>query len=680
MMAAAVRPPPPSEDEEEETLEFVLAYLQERGFVKAEAALREELGLKSTGAISRHNQPARGTRVRELSRPFETEDNHSDIAAGERNSPRVADSRAAVGRAARSVRSPVGSLAHTNVARESPTRSDEYSDDDDAGYLRHPVVNDEEFAARDLMMDHSDTGDSESEQVAGDPSYYHDPEYAADDDDAVGPRGDDDAELELIRQYYDQSLGASSSAHTPTGSRPHSRHDPAQINGAGDVAFLAEENNASGSERSTSAAGTPTFSKRAPPQPGTPTSQRAQKGLRQSTAYTNGDISSPTSRMVEAKGQSHEGDAGDDLDDEEGRIEDGEGLQEYTLGEAAARYEILLLNVIHKRNRTGFEESKDFPIQLNSVIAGRYQVLEFLGAAAFSKAVQALDLRTGIQVCMKIIKNNKDFFDQSLDEIKLLKYVNAHDPDDKHHLLRLYDYFYYKEHLFIVCELLRANLYEFQKYNMESGDEPYFTMPRLQSITRQCLESIAYLHSLNLIHCDLKPENILIKSYSRCEVKVIDLGSSCFSTDHLSSYVQSRSYRAPEVILGLPYGPKIDVWSLGCILAELCSGNVLFQNDSLGTLLARVEGILGPFEPSLLEKGRFVHKYFTKNYQLFERSEETGQYELLVPKRSSLRHRLPCGDNLFVDFVQTLLTVNPDTRPSAAQALQHSWLSHEYDS
>lgn len=58
---------------------------------------------------------------------------------------------------------------------------------------------------------------------------------------------------------------------------------------------------------------------------------------------------------------------------------------------------------------------------------------------------------------------------------------------------------------------------------------------------------------------------------------MIDLGSSCYVTDHLSSYVQSRSYRAPEVILGLPYDQKIDVWSLGCILAELLSGMVVFQ-------------------------------------------------------------------------------------------------------
>uniref|UniRef100_A0A804RUY8 Protein kinase domain-containing protein n=1 Tax=Zea mays TaxID=4577 RepID=A0A804RUY8_MAIZE len=137
-----------------------------------------------------------------------------------------------------------------------------------------------------------------------------------------------------------------------------------------------------------------------------------------------------------------------------------------------------------------------------------------------------------------------------------------------------------QEHLFIVTELLRANLYEFQKYNQESGDEVYFSLPRIQAIARQCLEALVYLHHLNIVHCDLKPENILLKSYSRCEIKVIDLGSSCFLSDNLNLYVQSRSYRSPEVILGLPYDQKIDIWSLGCILSELYTGEVLFPNES----------------------------------------------------------------------------------------------------
>ncbi|KAK9821720.1 hypothetical protein WJX81_003748 [Elliptochloris bilobata] len=355
-------------------------------------------------------------------------------------------------------------------------------------------------------------------------------------------------------------------------------------------------------------------------------------------------------------------------------------VYEYDAELIERKYEIMCLKIIHRRRRTGFEETKDFPIRINDLIAGRYQVMDFLGAAAFSKAVQALDIQAGRLVCLKIIKNNKDYFDQSLDEIKLLNYVNAADPLDEHGMLRLYDYFYYKEHLFLVCELLRANLYEFQKYNREAGDPLYFTLPRVQAIARQVLSSLAFLHSLGLIHSDLKPENILIKSYSRCEVKVIDLGSSCFTTDQLSSYVQSRSYRAPEVILGLPYGPGIDVWSLGCILAELLSGYVLFQNDSLATLLARLEGVLGPVPRRLLRAGRFSHRFYTRAGALFERSAQSGRYEILRPKRTSLRCRVPEADAGALAFLHALLTVDPALRPTAEQALAHPWLGHVYPS
>ena len=240
-------------------------------------------------------------------------------------------------------------------------------------------------------------------------------------------------------------------------------------------------------------------------------------------------------------------------------------------------YDCYQLRVVFDREKTGFEETKDFPIVINSIIAGRYQVVEYLGSAAFSKAIQCYDIHTEQMVCMKIIENNKDYFDQSIDEIKLLRFIasNADDLDQKN-LLKVIDYFYHKEHLFIVTELLRDNLYEYSKYNREVEKKQYFNVPRLQKITKQILNALHFIHELNLIHCDLKPENILIKSYSRSEIKVIDFGSSCFIHDHLSSYVQSRSYRAPEVILGCKYDYKIDMWSLGCILAELFTGYVLF--------------------------------------------------------------------------------------------------------
>jgi hypothetical protein len=156
--------------------------------------------------------------------------------------------------------------------------------------------------------------------------------------------------------------------------------------------------------------------------------------------------------------------------------EDPESNIHLSLANFHREYEVFELRIVHRKNRftsnlfllllvvaksnesslvyigdihcrTGFEENKDFPIVLNSVIAGRYYVTEYLGSAAFSKVAQAHDLQTGMDICLKIIKNDKDFFDQSLDEIKLLKFVNKYDPSDEHHVLRLYDYFYHQVYI-----------------------------------------------------------------------------------------------------------------------------------------------------------------------------------------------------------------------------------------
>jgi serine/threonine protein kinase len=323
-------------------------------------------------------------------------------------------------------------------------------------------------------------------------------------------------------------------------------------------------------------------------------------------------------------------------------------------GEGARQLDAFSLPVIFDPQCNGLEESVHFPIAVDTSIAGRYQIVDYLGSGVFSRAVQCSELATGRQVCVKIIRNNKDFLDQSLGEIKLLRLLNEHDPRDEKHVLRMLEFFYYREHLFIVCELLRDNLYELYKYVAKSGWAPYFTHARTRSIGKQVLVALGYIHSLGLIHCDVKPEvtrghtaaapphrrraaaaparaararaapecsralwpgcsrlacrrchtrhptvaalpcvalpcrvrmlrgrdpwscdpwscdpwscdpwscdpwsgpqNILIKSLSRCVVKLIDFGSSSFVHDPHSSYVQSRSYRAPEVVLGMPYG------------------------------------------------------------------------------------------------------------------------------
>ena len=361
-------------------------------------------------------------------------------------------------------------------------------------------------------------------------------------------------------------------------------------------------------------------------------------------------------------------------------------------------YDCYTLKVIYDREKTGFEETKDFQIVIGSIIAGRYQVVEFLGSAAFSKAIQCKDLIKKEMVCLKIIENNKDYMDQSIDEIKILKYVNSNGNVDDKNIIKYIDCFYHKEHLIIVTELLKDNLYEFLKYNREHDKKLYFTTGRIQKVAYQVLKGLEHIHSLNLIHCDLKPENILIKSTSKCEVKIIDLGSACFIHDHLGSYVQSRAYRAPEVILGCPYDYRIDVWSLGCILFELYTGNVLFQNNSVQELLTRVLGICGPLSEEVHKTGRHTNKFFTKEKMVYQEVDEERNIDnrhlseemielikmarknkkkvkLYVPKQSSLRHRMHSNDLIFVDFIKCLLDPDKDRRPTVAEALRHPFIT-----
>jgi serine/threonine protein kinase len=380
------------------------------------------------------------------------------------------------------------------------------------------------------------------------------------------------------------------------------------------------------------------------------------------------------------------------------------------------------LPVIYKSHVTGFEPTKDLQLEPGNIVAGQYLVEGELGTAAFSTAYRCVDLSSEgdgpdghEEVCLKVIKNTKDFFDQSLDEIKILELLRQTGQCNENHILEMKTFFYHREHLIIVTELLRQNLFEFGKFIIDNNEEPYFTIPRLSYITRQVLIAMKFIHGISLVHSDVKPENILLSSYSRSQVKLIDFGSSCYLTDRQSSYIQSRSYRAPEVILGLPYDGKIDIWSLGCVVAEMFTGEVTFQNDSVVSMLSRIEGICGKTPSHMIEHGRQGAAFFTSCGLLFEKvgknneksdgaasTSSSGEpdskqcsYDIFQPKRTTLSARLGFDKDLmvsydagkklsreqkkqavFVDFVRSLLTIDPDKRPSAVEVLKHPWMEY----
>ena len=124
--------------------------------------------------------------------------------------------------------------------------------------------------------------------------------------------------------------------------------------------------------------------------------------------------------------------------------------------------------------------------------------------------------------------------------------------------------------------MLSVNLYELIKQNQFRG----VNLQLIRNFGRQMLEALVTLKEAQVIHCDLKPENVLLCRLTSADIKVIDFGSACLQSQTVYSYIQSRFYRSPEVLLGGPYTCAIDMWSLGCILAELFLGLPLFPGSS----------------------------------------------------------------------------------------------------
>ncbi|KAG5505827.1 hypothetical protein JKF63_05163 [Porcisia hertigi] len=337
----------------------------------------------------------------------------------------------------------------------------------------------------------------------------------------------------------------------------------------------------------------------------------------------------------------------------------------------------LELKVFYEEGKTGSEATKEFEIVKDDLIAGRYRVDAPINAATFSHTVRCHDELRCQPVCLKIIRNSKSFFDQALDEVRSLTCVNEAGDADECCVVRLLDYFYFRDHFILVTELLLDNLYEHSRKLDIVQRCAYFTLARLQRIMRQVLIALKLIHSMNLIHCDIKPENIAFKSVADCDVKVLDLGSSCYVTDMLSSYVQSRSYRAPEVILGCKYGPAVDIWSLGATAAELATGTVLFNVESVPAMLASIASVCGPIPAEMLQEGRNTSFYVTKHgaFYDYEGDQLVFHFPSEPPDAAVL---FGFDDHDYVGFVRLCLTLDASSRPSAAQLLDHPFLTKTY--
>ncbi|XP_064175594.1 LOW QUALITY PROTEIN: homeodomain-interacting protein kinase 2-like [Anguilla rostrata] len=211
-------------------------------------------------------------------------------------------------------------------------------------------------------------------------------------------------------------------------------------------------------------------------------------------------------------------------------------------------------------------------------MANAYEVLEFLGRGTFGQVVKCWKRGTSEIVAVKILKNHPSYARQGQIEVGILARLSAECADD-HNFVRAFECFQHKGHTCLVFEMLEQNLYDFLKRSKFSPLPLRCIRPVLQQVAAALLK----LKGLGLIHADLKPENIMLVDPVRqpYRVKVIDFGSaSHVSKAVCSTYLQSRYYRAPEIILGLPFSEAIDTWSLGCVVAELFLGWPLYPGAS----------------------------------------------------------------------------------------------------
>jgi len=261
---------------------------------------------------------------------------------------------------------------------------------------------------------------------------------------------------------------------------------------------------------------------------------------------------------------------------------------------------------------------------------GVYQVLEFLGRGTFGQVVKCWKLNTNELYAVKILKNQPSYIRQGQIEVQILNILGKEDADEWN-FVRAFETFTHHDHTCLVFELLGKNLYDFARTLPENR----FKFKQIRPILQQVLRALYKLKSLGLIHADLKPENIMLVNPENqpCRVKVIDFGSaSKVNKDVHQTYLQSRYYRAPEIILGLQFDEQIDMWSLGCVAAELFLGQPLYPGSSEYDQIRFITETQGLPHVSMLQDGEKTSRFFySPNHNPSGnhwRLKTTSEYEL----------------------------------------------------
>ncbi|KAK8926678.1 Serine/threonine-protein kinase AFC1 [Platanthera zijinensis] len=349
-------------------------------------------------------------------------------------------------------------------------------------------------------------------------------------------------------------------------------------------------------------------------------------------------------------------------------------------------------------------------------LTARYKVLSKMGEGTFGQVLECWDQERMESVAIKVVRSIQKYREAAMIEIDVLQRLAKKDIGGSR-CVQIRNWFDYRNHICIVFEKLGPSLYDFLRENSYRS----FQIDLVRELGRQLLDSVAFMHDMRLIHTDLKPENILLvsseymrvpdyKTSSRCSkdgssfknipkssaIKLIDFGSTSFEHQDHNYVVSTRHYRAPEVILGHGWNSPCDLWSVGCILVELCSGEALFQTHENLEHLAMMERVLGPLPMNMIWKAeiskalcififwsRHAEKYFKRGIRLDWPEGATSRESMrAVAKLPRLQNLImqhvdhSAGD--LIDLLQGLLHYDPSERLNARQALSHPFFTRDF--
>lgn len=382
-------------------------------------------------------------------------------------------------------------------------------------------------------------------------------------------------------------------------------------------------------------------------------------------------------------------------------------------------------NKVKYSSEEGKDRNKDeghYKYTIGEIIKD-YKILKHISDGTFGRVFEVLNMKNNQIFAMKIIRAVERYVESAKTEAEILKDLHGFDLEDRFHIVRLFEEFEHGKNYCMVFEKLGLSLYELLKKNDYKG----YPIHLIQSFLKQILVSIGFLHQHCLTHTDLKPENILLMSdkyivkstndfekktehtseddgrSSTCSksqkgkyylpiderIKIIDFGGATYDCEHHSSVINTRQYRAPEIILTCCEWTKIsDIWCMGCIALELYSGDLFFETHDSYEHLALIERASGhiPYwmcikaDVKLSKHFIYEEEHYRKYKTYFDWPKHAKDKNSVskVKYMKKINEIISKDQPELADLLQKMLTIDPSNRIDCNEALNHPFFLKNY--